>query len=126
MWAKLITVVCIALIALVGCGWLVGTKLSEEEVEQSQRLLISVLDAWKTGQAHTLASQTPPIRFQDDDYMAGWRLADYQLVNPKQQIQSFRDVPVQVNLIDRQGKPLQKTVTYQVGLDPLTVQRSDN
>ena len=76
MWAKLITVVCIALIALVGCGWLVGTKLSEEEVEQSQRLLISVLDAWKTGQAHTLASQTPPIRFQDDDYMAGWRLAE--------------------------------------------------
>jgi hypothetical protein len=126
MWAKMITVVCVVLIALVGCGWLTGSKLSEEKVEQSRHVLISVLDAWKTGQAHTLAAQTPPIRFQDDDYMAGWRLVDYQLVNPKQQIQSFRDVPVQVNLIDRQGKPLQKTVTYQVGLDPITVQRSDN
>ncbi len=126
MWAKLITVMCIALIALVGCGWLAGSKLSEEEVEQSQRVLISVLEAWKTGQAHTLSAQTPPIRFQDDDYMAGWQLVGYQLVNPNQVIQSFRDVPVQVNLIDRQGKPLQKTVTFQVGLDPITVQRSDN
>lgn len=126
MCARLITALCITLIALVGCQWLTGSNLSDEAAEQSKRVLINVLDAWKTERVHTLAAQTPPIRFQDDDYMAGWRLVDYEFVNPKQKIQSFHDVPVQVNLIDRQGKPLQKTVTYQVGLDPITVQRSDN
>jgi hypothetical protein len=126
MWAKVLTLMCLLLVCLAGCGWFSKRAATEQEVEESRIALTTALDAWKTGRLATLASQTPPIRFQDDDCMSGCQLIDYQFANPTQKIERFANVKVQMDLRDIQGKSIRKTVTYQVGLDPITVQRSDN
>jgi hypothetical protein len=126
MWAKVMTLICLLLVGLAGCGWFSKRAATEQEVEESRIALTTALEAWKSGRLATLASQKPPIRFQDDDCVSGWQLMDYQFANPAEKIQRFANVKVQVELKDSQGKSVRKTVTYQVGLDPITVQRSDN
>lgn len=126
MWAKVTTLICLLLVGLAGCGWFSKRAATEQEVEESRVAIITALDAWKSGRLASLASQKPPIRFQDDDCVSGWQLVDYQFANPTEKIQRFANVKVQVELRDSQGKSVRKLVTYQVGLDPITVQRSDN
>lgn len=111
--------------AMTGCG-LLSAPVEGPREEQARIILLDTLDAWKEGRVDTLATLTPPRRFQDDDYSAGWQLTKYELIEPVPVIVPFRDVSVQLFLRDLQGKDVQKKATYQVGLDPITVQRSDN
>ena len=46
-------------------------------------VLTTALDAWKDGTAATLAQRDPPIRFADDDCVAGRRLIAYRLEDPE-------------------------------------------
>ena len=117
---------CLLSIAVSGCGhtWEENT---EDDQERAREVLLTALDQWKAGQVSSLATRTPPIRFSDDDYMSGLRLADYELQKPDEAIHPFRDVAVQLTVLDSQGQSRKKLVTYQVGLEPVvTVQRSDN
>jgi hypothetical protein len=126
MWPKTIAVLCFLLLVVIGCGWLKKPTMTEDQSDEARRALLTALDAWQTGQTASLATHTPPIRFQDDDFVAGWQLIDYQLVDRMQAIEKFRDVKVQLNLRDVRGKIVRKDVSYQIGIDPTTVQRSDN
>lgn len=111
---------------IIGCNWFSSSKWTDAEAREAQRILITALNAWKSGQVHELARQDPPIRFQDDDYLAGSHLDDFELKTPSSQIEPFQDVKVQMHLKDARGAPIRKEVAYQVGLNPHTVQRSDN
>jgi hypothetical protein len=126
MRQKFIATLSLFLLVAVGCGWLSRPEWTDAEVGEAQQTLIAALNAWKSGQVDELAKQSPPIRFQDDDFMAGWHLVDFQLKTPASQIEPFQDVKVQVHLKDVRGTPIRKEVAYQVGLNPNTVQRSDN
>lgn len=117
---------CVVLLALVASGCQTET-VTDQDPERARLVLITALEAWKSGSPQSLGTQVPPIRLQDDDLMAGWQLVNYELMKPKSLILPFNDVLVQLELRDLDGKPLRKTVSYQVGLAPLlTVQRSDN
>lgn len=117
---------CFLVFMLTTVGCQSGT-VAGHDPERARSVLITALDAWKSGHPQSLASQTPQIRLQDDDLMAGWQLIGYELMQPKSVILPFHDVLVQLELRDRQGKGVRKTVSYQVGLEPIvTVQRSDN
>ncbi len=117
---------CVLMLALIASGCQSGA-VTEQDPERARLVLITALEAWKSGSPQSLTAQTPPIRLQDDDLMAGWQLVSYDLMKPKSLILPFNDVPVQLELRDLDGKPVRKTVSYQVGLAPLlTVQRSDN
>lgn len=84
------------------------------------------LDAWKRGQARDLAHRSPPIRFSDEDFAAGWRLGDYELVEPDAPVAPFRDVPVILALRDARGRTARRETAYQVTTSPgLAVLRSD-
>lgn len=94
--------------------------------KQAEQTLVTALDAWKQGQAYLLAQRVPSIRFEDEDYRSGLWLADYRLSSPDAGIRAFVDVPVTLTLRDRQGNAVEKTVAYQVALEPhLAVLRSD-
>jgi hypothetical protein len=90
------------------------------------QVLVDALDAWKDGKANSLAKHDPPIRFVDDDWAAGWQLADYEFDTPDVSIRPFADVQVNLTLQNRQGKTIEKTAAYQIALTPaLSVLRSD-
>lgn len=116
----------ILLLLLSGCGqqW---EKNSEDDRELARETLIAALDAWQAGNAAALSKRDPPIRFSDDEQLAGLKLTDYEFIDEAAPIDPFRDVEVELTLRDARGETLQKVAKYQVGLDPsLTVLRSDN
>jgi hypothetical protein len=58
--------------------------------------------------------------------IAGYQLTGYAIDEPDGVIEPFDDVLVNLSLRDTHGKPLEKTVAYQVSLDPgLAVLRSE-
>ena len=94
--------------------------------EKARTALLTALDAWKKGEAKSLAKRQPPIRFEDDDLLSGYRLSEYEIEEPDSPIKSHQDVEVILMMKDRQGKNVRREATYQVGLDPkLSVLRSD-
>ena len=85
-----------------------------------------MLDAWKHGEARSLARHNPPIRFEDEDFVAGLRLADYEIVEPDAPIQLHKNIPVILSLRDPRGRTIRRETNYQVATDPaLAVLRSD-
>jgi hypothetical protein len=94
--------------------------------EKARTALLTSLDAWKKGEAKSLAKRQPPIRFEDDDLLSGYRLSEYEIEEPDSPIKPHHDVEVILMMKDRQGKSVRREARYQVGLDPsLTVLRSD-
>jgi hypothetical protein len=84
------------------------------------------LDSWKQNRAGELAKGNPPLRFEDEDYRAGFRLAEYRLEDGQLPQRPSADIQIKLSLIDPRGKPIEKTVNYQVALEPaLAVLRSD-
>jgi len=114
----------LTMICLAGCSRQAPTGY---DPDRAKLVLIKALDAWKAGQLPSLATQSPPIRFQDDDLAAGYELIDYRIVELSLQILPFKNINLELELRDPQGKTRRKFTVYQVGLEPIaTVQRSDN
>jgi hypothetical protein len=94
--------------------------------DQARAALVTALDAWKKGEARSLAQRNPPIRFNDDDFMAGLRLSDYEIEEPDREIQSHKDVEVILSPRDARGMVIRREARYQVATRPgLAVLRSD-
>jgi hypothetical protein len=115
-------------VVILGC-----TKSPELPVElrydsdQARTALVTALDAWKKGEARALARLNPPIRFVDDDLLAGLKLADYEIEEPDREIELHMDVEVILSLRDPKGKVVRREAKYQVATKPgLAVLRSDH
>ena len=115
----------IILLTILGCS----TK-SPNQAEDSARakyILVTTLDAWRAGKTKSLTTRNPPIRFADDDQIAGMELVDYEFEDESAPIQPFQNVSIILSLKDKWGQIIEKNVEYQVGVEPvLTVLRSDN
>jgi hypothetical protein len=86
----------------------------------------AALDAWKKGEAKALPRRHPPIRFVDDDLVAGMRLSDYEVEEPDAPIGLHQDVAVILSLRDARGEVVRREARYQVATEPgLAVLRSD-
>jgi hypothetical protein len=95
--------------------------------EQAKTALIAALDAWKKGEAKSLTKRDPPIRFVDDDLLAGLRLSDYEIEEPDRPFKLHQDVAVILSLRDARGQRVRREARYQVGTVPtLAVLRSDH
>lgn len=95
--------------------------------EQARTALIAALDAWKKGEAKSLSKRNPPIRFVDDDLLAGLRLSDYEIEEPDLPLKPHQDVSVILSLRDARGQSVRREARYQVGIEPtLSVLRSDH
>jgi hypothetical protein len=115
----------IGLCLIVGCS---GSEPAEDAAESDRMLsvLTTALEAWKEGTVATLAQRDPPIRFADDDCVAGRRLVAYRLEDPKVFAFPFESVFVELTLQTTDGKTVERTVGYQISLTPvLAVLRSE-
>jgi hypothetical protein len=115
------------LIVTAGCSG--GVKPSDQpryDSAEARTALIAALDAWKKGEAKALPRRKPPIRFVDDDFATGMRLADYEIDEPDAPIALHKDVEVILSLRDAAGKTVRREARYQVATEPtLAVLRSD-
>lgn len=115
----------VVLCGFVGCS---NAATPEEAVDSDERMnvLTSALNAWKEGAAATLAERDPPIRFVDDDFAEGSQLLSYDLDDPEAIVEPFRSVFVNLSLKTSGGNTLDRTVGYQISLEPTpSVLRSD-
>jgi hypothetical protein len=116
------------LIVIAGCAR--APELPVElryDSDQARTALVTALDAWKKGEARALARRNPPIRFDDDDLVAGLRLSDYEIEEPDRDLKMHKDVEVILSLRDAHGKVIRREARYQVATKPgLAVLRSDH
>jgi hypothetical protein len=115
------------LAVVAGCsGPSAPTPEVSHDPEQASAALVAALDAWKKGDVKSLTKRNPPIRFVDDDLLAGMRLSDYEIEEPDSPIRLHQDVEVILSLRDARGKAARREARYQVGTHPsLSVLRSD-
>jgi len=126
MHAYRLVLVCLLIASLSGCVWQPAV-VPGHDPERAREILTTALEAWKNGNVQALATQTPPIRFQDDDLVSGCKLIGYEMMDSKIIILPFKNVTVNLDLENPQGKRQRRKAAYQVGLQPfLSVQRSDN
>jgi hypothetical protein len=100
---------------------------SRYDADRARTALVAALDAWKKGEARGLQRRKPPIRFVDDDFVAGLKLADYEIEEPEGPSRPHEDIHVILSLRDARGKVIQRETRYQVATEPaLAVLRSDH
>ena len=115
----------VILLAILGCS--TQSPNQTEDSAHAKYILVTALDAWRAGKTKSLTTRNPPIRFADDDQIAGMELVDYELEDESAPIQPFQNVSIILSLKDKGGQIIEKNVEYQVGVEPvLTVLRSDN
>ena len=115
-----------SVIGICGCQGSANTFV-DQDPELARETLTTVLEVWKAGQVRSLAKRVPPIRFSDEDQIAGSQLLGFEFEDDTIQIIPFQSVKVELELRTLQGQFINKTVQYQVGVDPvLTVLRSDD
>jgi hypothetical protein len=94
--------------------------------EQASSALVAALDAWKKGDVKSLTKRNPPIRFVDDDLLAGLRLSDYEIEEPDAPFRPHQDVAVILSLRNAECKAVRREARYQIGTSAtLAVLRSD-
>lgn len=115
------------ILTAVGCSG--GTEPSlvpPYDSTEAHATLTAALDAWKRGEARSLGRRTPPIRFEDDDCVAGLRLAEYEVEEPDATVRLHQDIAVILSLRDGKGNVIRREAQYQVATSPiLAVLRSD-
>ena len=98
----------------------------EYDAPRARKALVTAVESWKSGEAHKLAKQNPPIRFVDEQFVGGWRLVNYELGPDAMPKQPTDNVSVVLTLKNGKGQELRQTAAYQVGLLPkLSVLRSE-
>jgi hypothetical protein len=117
----------VSLLLIAGCSAPPGPVAGPPyDTERARATLGAALDAWKKGEARSLARRKPPIRFEDDDLATGFRLLDYEIDSPDAPRGPHEDVPVMLSLKDPRRKVVQREARYQVAIEPaLAVLRSD-
>lgn len=120
------TAIGLSLLAICLMGCVAAIPETDFDSAMAREVLDSALTAWKDGKAKSLAKRTPPIRFVDEDWRAGYRLVKFDVVAPEEPIEPWKGTRVQLTLIDRNGKTIERPADYQVSLSPnLAVLRSD-
>lgn len=116
----------VAVLATVGCNR-TATETAQQDFSRARETLVVALDAWKQGKAPSLARRDPPIRFVDDDCVAGWQLSDFEIPDDKAG-RNTKVTSLRANLtLDRNGSPtVRRAAMYQISFEPrLTVLRAD-
>jgi hypothetical protein len=106
-----------------GCGG--PQRAAPVESDLARKTLKQALDSWKQGtKAETLQSGSPSIVVTDFDWRRGRKLKDYEVLGSGEALDANLHCPVKLTLLDDAGQPVEKTVTYIVGTDPvLTIAR---
>lgn len=112
--------------AFAGCFVSFTATDNDYDPDLALETLSSALDAWKSGNMNVLVSLESPIRFLDDDLLAGSHLVDYEIDQSNQPIRPFQGVPVTLTVKMGNGATVTRPAMYQISLEPSrAVLRSD-
>lgn len=94
--------------------------------EASQATLRSALEAWRAGQTQqSLIRGSPSIVIQDHDWMNGYKLIEYHILDQFSVEDSDFRFSVELTLMDESGRESSRKIAYIVGSRPnLTVFRA--
>jgi len=108
----------IMIVSIAGCEWWrpVAPAVNYDG-NRAKEVLLDALETWKQGKIGTLASRKPPVRFVDDDQVAGLALVDYRLVAPDQTVAPYENVPVVIK-VKIGNQVIERTTVYQITLVP--------
>ncbi|HEV3263534.1 MAG TPA: hypothetical protein VG013_42250 [Gemmataceae bacterium] len=107
----------IAVIVIVGCSR--PQRAGPVNPSAAREALRTSLESWKKGdQMRSLRERSPAIVVQDLDWEAGYRLIDYQIIGDGKDDNVNLLCPVQLTLVDKQGRQVKKKVSYIVSTDP--------
>jgi hypothetical protein len=102
---------------VLGCTGQDPARVSVES-DRHRNLLTTALDAWQAGTPGALLERQPPIRFVDDDLIAGRQLLAYDLDDPDDVVRPFESVYVTLTLQETNGKTIERQAGYQVTTEP--------
>jgi hypothetical protein len=105
------------LLAVGGCGD--PPRAAAVDGSKARDALRTVLDGWKGGaKPESLKSGSPSITAQDLDWIAGFTLVDYRVVDEGKADDANLRIPVELKLKDPSGREVSKRVSYVVGTSP--------
>jgi hypothetical protein len=114
-WKLTAFMVCATLI--LGCTE--QERAAPVEPTKAREALVQALESWKRGEPiATLKSASPPIVAQDFDWMAGKKLAAYEVAGEGKDDDANLRIPVKLTLLTPQGQQSTKSVNYVVGTSP--------
>jgi hypothetical protein len=101
-----------------GCG----DAKSQQELEVSETLVATALDAWKRGDAPASLQTLPtPIEFHDDDWQKEARLVDYEITQVYHDTDGSPRCAVTLTIQRGKNVPEQINETYQVITNPKVI-----
>jgi len=109
-----------AAFGLTGCGSGPNPPPMAGTMQSTRTVLVAALDGWKAGQTpQSLADQSPPLYFVDDDLTRGAKLLDYRIEGEGQPLGTGYSFVVTLNLQDKDGgKTRPRKVVYTVVTEP--------
>ena len=113
-----------ALVVSPGCGG-GGPSADPVDSDQARETLEAVLASWQAGESPAdWRDRDPEVVVQDMDWMRGARLKRFELLGPGRAVDANLHCEVKLWLEDPDRGEMERTVTYEVGTDPvLTVFR---
>ena len=113
---KRIFITGICLLFLVGCGQ------EPADINQAGPALQTALEAWKSGSSQQeLASKTPSILMNEDDWREGKRLMDYKMDDAGTMHGRQVVWRVQIKVQDKSGKTEDRKAKYVIDTTPRLV-----
>ena len=114
----------VALLVSPGCGS-GGPPAAPVDSDEARQTLEAVLASWQAGEAPAdWRERDPEVVVQDMDWLRGTRLKRYELLGPGTAVDANLHCEVKLWLEDPDRGEMERTVTYEVGTDPvLTVFR---
>lgn len=104
-------------LAALSCGG--PRRAGSVNPSQARDALHATLESWKSGEAADALQNRSKITVQDLDWMAGYKLLDYELIGSGTSQDTQLRCPVKLSLQSPDGKELSKDVAYVVGTNPI-------
>jgi hypothetical protein len=119
----LATLMYLALVAIVICGFAVGCskeRVAPVDEPGAREALRTTLESWRNGDLiGAIKDRSPSIVAQDMDWEAGRTLIKYEVLDEGRNESVNLRIPVDLTLRDQAGKEVKKKVKYVVGTSPV-------
>lgn len=111
---------CLCLAAVAGCGGKNFTPPPAADPAVARSSLEKALDCWKLRiEPNELQKSEPPVTMQDEDWLDGRRLIDFQILSGEQALGNSIRWPVRLKVVGADNRERSLEVIYVVSTNPV-------
>ena len=111
---------CLCLAAVVGCGGKNYTPPPAADPAVARSALEKALDCWKLRiEPNELQKSEPPVTVQDEDWLDGRRLVEFQLLSGEQTLGNSIRWPARLKVVGADNRERNIEVIYVVSTNPV-------